>query len=336
MEIGSRRTFRVLAAVAVASVALVACSSQGGAQNQPAPAGGGSTGGGGGNGKSYTIAMVTHEAPGDSFWDKIRAGAEQAAKDTGVTLKYSNNNDAGQQATLVQNAIDSKVDGLAVTLAYADQVGPAAQKAVQAGIPTVAFNSGISDYTKYGISMYFGSDEDVAGQAVGQRLTQAGGTGKTICVVQEQGSVALEARCAGVKKTYPNTENLQVNGTDLPSVQQTIGAKLQQDPSISNIVTLGAPIALAALQAKTDANSQAKIATFDLNADAANAIKDKKIEFSVDQQPYVQGYMAVTTLWLNLTNGNDLGGGKPVLTGPSFVDSTNIDKIATYAANNTR
>ena len=46
--------------------------------------------------------------------------------------------------------------------------------------------------------------------------------------------------------------------------------------------------------------------------------------------------MAVRSLWLNLTNGNDLGGGKPVLTGPSFVDSTNIDKIATYAANNTR
>jgi hypothetical protein len=40
-------------------------------------------------------------------------------------------------------------------------------------------------------------------------------------------------------------------------------------------------------------------------------------------------------LWLNLTNGNDLGGGKPVLTGPSFVDSSNIEKIATHAANNT-
>ena len=145
MKIGSRRSLRVLAAVATASVALVACSSQGGAQNQPAPAGGGG-GGGGGNGQSYTIAMITHEQPGDSFWDKIRAGAEQAAKDTGVTLKYSNNNDSGQEATLVQNAIDSKVSGIAVTLAYPDAVGPAAQKAVQAGIPVVAFNSGISNY----------------------------------------------------------------------------------------------------------------------------------------------------------------------------------------------
>jgi simple sugar transport system substrate-binding protein len=101
-------------------------------------------------------------------------------------------------------------------------------------------------------------------------------------------------------------------------------------------VTLSAPVALGALQAKTDSGSQAKVVTFDLNADVANAIKDKKIEFSIDQQPFVQGYMAVTMLYLNLTNGNDIGGGKPVLTGPSFVDSTNIEKIATYAANNTR
>jgi simple sugar transport system substrate-binding protein len=328
----TRRTLKGVAIAAVAAVALAACSSQGGAseaQQNSGPAVGNA------GGKQYTIAMVTHEAPGDSFWDKIRAGAQQAAKELNVNLKYSNNNDAGQQATLIQNAIDSKVDGLAVTLAYADQVGPAAQKAVDAKIPTVAFNSGINDYQKYGISMYFGSDEDLAGQSAGQKMMAAGG-GKALCVVQEQGSVALEARCAGVKKTMPNTENLQVNGTDLPSVQQTIQAKLQQDPSITYVVTLGAPIALAALQAKQAGSSQAKVVTFDLNADVANDIKNGTIAFSIDQQPYVQGYMAVQALWLNLSNGNDLGGGKPVLTGPSFVDPSNIGAIAGYAANNTR
>jgi simple sugar transport system substrate-binding protein len=326
----SIRKLGVALAAGSLAVAMAACSSQGGA-NTAAGNNGPAVGSAGG--KQYTIAMVTHEAPGDSFWDKIRAGAQEAAKELNVNLKYSNNNDAGQQATLVQNAIDSKVDGLAVTLAYADQVGPAAAKAVQAGIPTVAFNSGINEYTKYGIGMYFGSDETLAGQSAGKKMTPGG---KAICVVQEQGSVALEARCNGVKASYPNTENLQVNGTDLPSVQQTIGAKLQQDPSITYVVTLGAPIALAALQAAQGASSKAKIVTFDLNADVANDIKAGTIEFSIDQQPYVQGYMSVQALWLNLTNGNDLGGGKPVLTGPSFVDKTNIDKIATYAANNTR
>ena len=90
--------------------------------------------------------MVTHEAPGSTFWDRIRAGAEQAAKQHGIDLKYSNDPDSGKQATLIQNAIDSKVDGIAVTLANPDAVGPALQKATQAGIPATVFNSGIDKY----------------------------------------------------------------------------------------------------------------------------------------------------------------------------------------------
>ena len=322
-----RRTgtpLKALVALIAIALALAACSSKGGAANSSNA-----------NGQKFTIAMVTHEAPGDTFWDKIRAGAEQAAKDHGITLKYSNDPDAGKQATLIQNAIDSKVNGLALTLPTPDAIGPTAQKAVNAGIPTVAFNAGKDAYKQYGISMYFGSDEDLAGQTVGTRISQQS-PGKTICVIQEQGQVQLEARCAGVAKTDPSSEVLYVNGRDLPAVQQTIGAKLQQDPSIANVVTLGAPIALAAQQAAAGANSKAKIATFDLNADVAKQIQSGGIAFSVDQQPYVQGYMAVTSLWLNLTNGNDIGGGGPVLTGPSIVDSKNIGPIVQYAENNTR
>ena len=86
----SRRTLRVLAVVAAASAALAACSSQGGAANNPPAASGGGAAGGG-NGTNYVIQMITHEQAGDTFWDKIRAGAEDAARNTGVTLQYSNN-----------------------------------------------------------------------------------------------------------------------------------------------------------------------------------------------------------------------------------------------------
>jgi simple sugar transport system substrate-binding protein len=329
----TRKAMRALAVAAALGLALAACSSQGGAQ-QEAGGGGGGTGGTVG-GERYTIAMVTHEQPGDTFWDRIRAGAEDAAAAHNIDLKYSNGAQAPEQATLVQNAIDSQVDGLAVTLAQVEQVGPAAQAAVNAGIPTVAFNSGKDDYQRFGAKMYFGSDENLAGQAAGQRLAQDGAQ-KVICVVQEQGHVALEARCAGVKSSFPNTENLYVQGTDLPSVRSTIGAKLQEDQTITHIIALGAPFALTALESVSDAGSQAKVATFDLNVDAARAIQEGRIMFAVDQQPYVQGYMAVASLWLNLSNGNDMGGGGPVLTGPSFVDSTNVEQIVTYAQNNTR
>jgi simple sugar transport system substrate-binding protein len=228
------------------------------------------------------------------------------------------------------------VQGIAVTLSNADAVIPVAKKAADAGIPVVVFNQGIDDYTKAGAKMYFGSDETLAGQTIGKKIAAEDPGGKTLCVIQAQGSVALEARCAGVKSGFANTENLQVNGADLPSVQQTLQSKLAEDKSITHIVTLGAPIALAAIQAQAASNNTAKVYTFDLNQDAAQAIKDGKIQFAVDQQPYVQGYMAVEALWLNITNGNDIGGGKPTLTGPSIVDSTNIDQILPYTKNNKR
>jgi simple sugar transport system substrate-binding protein len=322
----------VLAVVAAASAALAACSSQGGAQSQS----GGSSGGGDTSGSNLTIQMITHEQAGDTFWDKIRAGAEDAAKAHGIKLQYANNEQGPEQATLVQNAIDAKVSGIAVTLSNADAVIPVVQKAAAAGIPVVAFNQGIDDWKKAGAKMYFGSDETLAGKTVGLKLALQDPGGKTLCIIQQQGSVALEARCAGVKQGYASTENLQVNGADLPSVQQTLQAKLAEDKSITNIVTLGAPFALAALQAEQSAGSTAKVVTFDLNQDAAQAIKDGKIAFAVDQQPYVQGYQSVLMLWMNITNGNDLGGGGPVLTGPSIVDSTNIDQILPYTKNNRR
>ena len=280
--------------------------------------------------------MITHEQAGDTFWDKIRAGAEASAQAARHHLKYSNNEQGPEQATLVQNAIDSKVDGIAVTLSSRTRWCRWRRRPPTRGIPVVAFNQGLDQYKDAGAKMYFGSDELLAGQTIGQKITQEGG-GKTLCVIQAQGSVALETRCQGVKQGFANTENLQVNGADLPSVQQTIGAKLTEDPSITHVVTLGAPIALAAHAGPgaTPARPRRSI-TFDLNQDAAKAIQEGKIEFSIDQQPYVQGYMAVDSLWLNLTNGNDIGGGKPVLTGPSFVDKTNIDQILPYTANNTR
>ncbi|HET9648100.1 MAG TPA: substrate-binding domain-containing protein, partial [Microlunatus sp.] len=282
-----------------------------------------------------TIAMVTHETPGDTFWDKIRKGAEAAAAKDNVELKYSNDPTASAQATLIQNAVDSKVDGIASTLVTPDALAPAVKAATTAGIPLVGFNSGIDQWKELGALMYFGSDENLAGATVGDKLNTLGAK-HPLCVIQAQGSVALEARCAGVKAKVAATENLQVNGADTADMTATMQAKLQQDPSIDYVVTLGAPVALAALQSASGANSKAKIVTFDLNADAAKAIKDGQILFSVDQQPYLQGYEAVDSLWLYLTNRNVLGGGLPVLTGPSIVDENNIDAILTYAQNGTR
>lgn len=330
----TRRSLRLLATATAVALALAACSSSGGRQEETRDAGGNAAAPSAG-GPRFTIAMITHETPGDTFWDKIKAGANDAARMHGIELKYSNDPAAAKQAVLLQNAVDSKVDGIATTLVSPDALGAAVKAARDAGIPVVGFNAGIDQYKDLGALMYFGSDESVAGEAVGEKIAAAGAK-HPLCVVHEQGSVSLEARCAGVRGKASGTENINVNGADLAAVTSTLTAKLQQDSSIDYVVTLGAPLAMAALQSLEQAGSKAKVVTFDLNEDAVKAIQDGRIEFSVDQQPYVQGYEAVDSLWLYLTNRNDLGGGRAVLTGPSIVDKGNIDAIAEYAAKGTR
>jgi simple sugar transport system substrate-binding protein len=283
------------------------------------------------------IAMVTHAPAGDTFWDIIKKGGEAAAAKNNVTLEYSSDVDPAKQATLIQNAIDRKVDGIAVTIPNPAALTPAIKKAVDAGIPVVAFNAGFGHWQDSGAMMYFGQDESLAGEAAGRRLTEEGAK-KVLCVIQEQGQVQLEARCAGVKKGFTGgtTENINVRGTDLPDVRSTLGAKLRQDKSITHVITLGAPFALVTVQAVKDADSSAKVVTFDTSADLVTALKNGDVQWAIDQQPYLQGYMAVDSLWLYRTNGNSIGGGREVLTGPTFIDKSNIDKVAEYASRGTR
>ena len=327
------RFARTLAAVTVTSaLALSACSGGGAPQTNPSA----NSGGGGGGNSGYTFAMITHETPGDTFWDRIRSGAEQAAKDTGSTLKYSSDPDATKQATLIDTAVNSKVDGIASTLVTPDALIPSLKKAEAAGIPVDTFNSGLDFYQQAGSIAHFSSDEKLAGQQAGAKAKAAGAT-KILCTIQQTGSVALEDRCAGVKDSFSNTENLQVNGADDSAVTSAIQAKLSEDKSINWVITLGAPQALDTIKAAGAAGrSDVKVGTFDLNADAAKAVQAGTLQFCIDQQPYLQGYLAVTQLYLYKKNGNVMGGGKATLTGPSFVDSSNVATILPFIDQNTR
>jgi simple sugar transport system substrate-binding protein len=220
--------------LAMLLVVAAACSSTGGKQEE-APAAGANAGKA--NTPEMTVQMVTHGAPGDTFWDIIRKGAEAAAAKDNVKFQYSSDPDSGKQATLIQNAIDSKVDAIAVTLPDPPAIAPTVKKAVDAGIPVVAFNAGIGNYAESGAMSYFGSDESLAGEAAGKRASE-GGYKNLLCVIQFQGQVQLEARCDGVKKTFSGKwQKIYVNGADRPSEQSTIAAKLKQDPNIDFVVT---------------------------------------------------------------------------------------------------
>ncbi|MBT3150443.1 sugar ABC transporter substrate-binding protein [Streptomyces sp. CHD11] len=330
-----RRIASFVAVAAAAALTLAGCSS--GSGGKKTEEGGADASAGKASTPRMTVALVTHQSPGDTFWDIVRKGAQAAADKDNVKLVYSADPNAGNQANLVQNAIDQKVDGIAVTLAKPDALKSVIAKAEAAGIPVVGLNSGVSDWQDLGLMSFFGQDESVAGEAFGKKLNEVGAK-SAVCVVQEQGNVGLTQRCDGMEKTFEGeTQVLNVNGTDMPSVKSTITAKLKQDSGIDYVVTLGAPFALTAVQSIDESGSKAKVATFDLNKELTGAIQEGNIEFAVDQQPYLQGYLAVDGLWLHKNNGNYSGGGEqPVLTGPAFVDTSNVDAVSEFAAKGTR
>lgn len=122
----------------------------------------------------------------------------------------------------------------------------------------------------------------------------------------------------------------------MPASTSSIEAKLQSGTDIDAVVTLGAPFAAASVKAKQGSGSGAEINTFDLNADVVKQLKAKEIGFAVDQQPYLQGYLAIDELWLHKTNGNVIGGGKPVLTGPALVTEKDVPALEKFTARGTR
>ncbi|WP_455678982.1 sugar ABC transporter substrate-binding protein [Streptomyces bacillaris] len=330
-----RTGVRALGAVLAVALAAAGCSSTGGkrAEERAAAA---AEGRAAVNTPRWTFAMVTHSGDGDTFWDIVQKGAEQAAVKDNINFLYSHNDEGNQQAQLVQTAIDKKVDGLIVSLAKPDAMKAVVAKAVKAGIPVVTVNSGSAESKEFGALTHIGQDETIAGEAVGDELNERGRK-KALCVLHEQGNVGHEQRCAGAKKTFDGTmQNLYVDGTNMPDVTASIEAKLQSDKSIDAVVTLGAPFADAAVQAKQTAGSKAEINTFDLNAKVATGLQTEKLGFAVDQQPYLQGYQAVDLLWLYRYNRNVLGGGQSVLTGPQIITAADADALADYTKRGTR
>jgi simple sugar transport system substrate-binding protein len=324
----------ILAGLAAGALVLAGCSTDSGggdSSNDNANADSGSSSDG-----DYRIDVITHAAEGDSFWDVVKSGAEQAGNDLGVDMRYSNDADPGAQSTLIDNAVADGTDGLVISMANPPALEDSIKAAVAAGVPVITINSGIDDWKPFGAITHVGQSETIAGEAAGQQLTDAGLT-NVICVIQEARNVALEDRCAGAKSTFSGSmKNLQTDNTDLQGSQATIESSLQADDSVDGILTLGGDMAGAAVAAVDSVGSDVKIGTFDINATVAQDVRDGNLLFAIDQQPYVQGYLGVTGIYLKLLNGNDIGGGEPVYSGPAIITKDNAEAVLGYAENGTR
>ena len=330
---GRRRP--LAAALAVLAMVLAACTGPSAAETT-APGGGG-----GGSGEfdpdaPLDFAVVTHGTEGDAFWSVVKNGAEAAGRELGVKVTYVANGDPGAQAKLIDNAVAQGKTGLVVSMANPDALKDSVEAAVKAGIPVVTINSGATRSKEFGAIAHVGQDETIAGKAAGERFRDAGKK-KMLCVIHEAGNSGLNERCDGAKEGFGGeVTNLQVDISNPTDIEARIKGALATNPDVDAVLTLSSQVADRAVAAAQGAGSDAEIATFDLNTGVVDAVRDGRILFAVDQQQYEQGYLPIMMLKLYRQNGNTLGGGQSVLTGPGFVDKSNADLVRPYTERGTR
>ncbi|HEY7596354.1 MAG TPA: sugar ABC transporter substrate-binding protein [Actinophytocola sp.] len=332
---GRRKPTLLAVALAALAMVLAACTGPSAAET--------TSGGGGGGGAAefdpdapLDFAVITHGTEGDAFWSVVKNGAEAAGRELGVKVTYVSNGDPGAQAKLIDNAVAQGKTGLVVSMANPDALKESVQAAVKAGIPVVTINSGADRSKEFGAIAHVGQDEKIAGRAAGERFKDAGKK-KMLCVIHEAGNTGLNDRCEGAKEGFGgNVENLQVDISNPTDIEARIKGALQTNPDVDAVLTLSSQVADRAVAAAQGAGSDAEIATFDLNTGVVDAIRDGRILFAVDQQQYEQGFLPIMMLKLYRQNGNTLGGGQSVLTGPGFVDKSNADLVRPYTERGTR
>lgn len=286
------------------------------------------------------FGMAVHAPPAEAhFWGIVEKGAKDAAAVYGIDLRSGGSRDPAEQSGLIEDYVASGVDGIIVSLANPDAMRDAVAKAVDAGIPVITINSGVSVYKEFGAMTHVGQTEIVAGNGAGEKFSDMGAT-KVLCVIHEEANIALEERCDGIAETFTGeVERFNVASTgieDPAGTLATIQDKLTADPSIDAVIGLNPTISMAALDAVKAAGGGQMMGTFDLSPDVLQAILDGEIAFAIDQQQYLQGYLPVVFLYLYNVNANTVGGGLPVLTGPGFVTADNAADVMDLASQGTR
>jgi simple sugar transport system substrate-binding protein len=284
--------------------------------------------------KRLRIAVVTHGQASDPFWAVVRSGIERAAHQVDVAVTYSapDTFDMGRMRQLILQAAASHPDGLVVSIPDARALGGTIRSAVKAGIPVVSINSGADVSRRLGILAHVGQPDRQAGFAAGQRMA-AEGTSRAICVKHETGNAGLDARCAGfaaaMRKAGGTSTVLAVNLQDRHGAEQKI-ANAVITRHVDGMLTLGpggtAP-AIAGLQLDRLLGS-VRLATFDLSPEVLSALRNDQVDFAVDQQPFLQGYLPIVFLASYGHYGLIPAKGTLLPTGPSFVTRQNEGAVS--------
>lgn len=272
------------------------------------------------------VVVVTHGSSSDAYWSVVKRGVDDAAAMTGAQVDYYAPQvfDVVEQARLIEAAVATQPDGLAVSIPDADALRGPIESAVAAGIPVIVLDSGEPAGEEMGAGLYVGTvSEYDSGVKAGQRLA-AEGVLNVVCVNHEVGNISLDERCQGVNdglaESGGNADVIAVQ-QDPADVQRRVEAYLSAHPDIQGVFATGTASANPLIQMFRDRElfASIKLYTFDVGPEILDSIAAGEMGFGMDGQQYLMGYLPVIYLVDNATKGLWLQNN--AYTGPLFIDT---------------
>jgi simple sugar transport system substrate-binding protein len=330
-----RRTFlrrTALTGVATGSVStlLAACGSSA------------SSGGGAstvfGSGKSYKFVFVNHVTT-NPFFVPTQYGAADACKLFGCTYQWtgSESSNVNQMVNALNSAVTSGADGIAVALIDLHAFNAPVEAALKANIPVVAYNADAPGNARLS---YIGQDLFKAGEKMGERIASAVGSGDVALFIATPGAANLQPRIEGAIQAIkasgkPITVHTVATGAAVPAELSTIDAYWVGHSNTKGMYAVdgGSTQSLAQVMQKYGLPSKGvKSGGFDLTEVTQKLLQEGFLEFTIDQQPYLQGFVPVQQLFLYKVSGT-LTGMADTDTGLKFLDK---ESIGPYVSTKTR
>jgi simple sugar transport system substrate-binding protein len=325
----TRRTALTGGAAGLATAVLAAC---GGDKNTTTNTKAATTGGSPASGifkssDKFKFVFVNHVTT-NPFFVPTKYGAEDACKLLGCSYQWtgSENSNVNEMVNAFNTAITGGADGIAVALVDAKAFNAPTDAALKAKIPVVSYNADAPNSRL----AYIGQDLFVSGQEMGKRIAQLVPSGDVALFIATPGQANIQPRIDGAKntlKSHPNiTPHVITTGAAVPAELSVIDSYATGHASTKGYfaVDAGSTQSLAqTIQKHNLRNKGVKGGGYDLTPTTQKLLADDQIDFTIDQQPYLQGFLPVLELYLYKVSGG-LSGIADINTGLKFLDKTTV------------
>jgi simple sugar transport system substrate-binding protein len=278
----------------------------------------------------WKFVFVNHVTT-NPFFVPTRYGAEDACALLGCTYQWvgSEKSIATDMVNALNTAVSAKADGIAVSLVDLSAFNAPVEKALAAGIPVVSYNADAKDNKRL---CYIGQDLFLSGKALGQRIADLVSEGEVAGFIATPGQLNIQPRLDGAKEAIKESGK-KITLTEIatgPTLNEEL-SRIQayysghQDIKGMFAVDAGSTEGVAKTMAANNLREKGVHAGgFDLLPTTLDAIKKGDLDFTIDQQPYLQGFYTVMVLFIYKISGG-LTGPSDINTGLKFVTKASVD-----------